>query len=985
MVIASTSSLGQFHGSSVDPFGQTIKSSSNSSAHPLFGTSTPFGSPIGASVFGERKSSPFGSTSSHFGGSQGTTIFGGIASPTGICNQCRGSAVASYSATQEVDGINSRYSAGKIKSFSEMPIYKDKSHEELRSEDYELLKGSTFSIQNQGNAFQQSNCHFGPSTASVSSTQFSFSSGSGLAFGTANAAPVSNSSVKPPFGRTGTVFGVSPSFGSGGSIGDSNVDRAPRNSASGGTTIFGAPNNSGISFKSTPAVLHSNSAHGSTSLICGVSTMPPIAPGSASSGFRSSIFGLPSTSVSEGSSTSAFQVSTTPGFGIRSKPSLWSTSASVGSSLSGPKSTCAIGAPSTSNFSVSTTSGFRFNSTSASGNSSIFGIQSFSGSQDATTLEPTVGNQCQGSGVASYYATREVAGTNNRYSVEKIQSISAMPIYKDKSHEELRSEDYKLCKKGGHTPWGGQSLGSACFKTSDTPANIFRCPPLSSQSSFNSTFHLFKPSLSAPKSQHFITPSSTISTAPTLSPSVNPLSPTNLYPSQSKAFIPQPTVVSSMPTFTPSLNLSSLTPFSESMPANSCQCPAISTTFTSPSLCTFSSSEPSSTVSPSIQSTSATALGPWLSIMNASQPGQTAEKVDYLSINNQSQPSQTSNGLKMVTEVGIQNINGLEYVPASTVGMQSSLVMNPFAKRSAIDQPNAVSSIQYGISSLPQVSHNVSSDRRTSLLRIRHVSLRHNWLPAQRHIGSGEHKVPFFSDEEDRPGPIAPFLPRENPRAWVANSLSLRSNSDSKGCEDKACPSSSFQLNVNPTGVTDDTSAQEEDLSAILNWHQDDDAAVIGKHEADVLALMPKLPDGEYYTEPSLKELAAMEMAEPGCCSRVNEFVMGRRGYGSIKFLGETDVRNLDLESIVQFNNREVIVYVDDRKKPPVGQSLNKPAEVTLLNVKCISKKTGKQYIDGLQVQSFKEMLIKKTSEQEAEFVSYDPVQGEWKFRVQHF
>ncbi|GFQ08080.1 nuclear pore complex protein nup98a [Phtheirospermum japonicum] len=48
-----------------------------------------------------------------------------------------------------------------------------------------------------------------------------------------------------------------------------------------------------------------------------------------------------------------------------------------------------------------------------------------------------------------------------------------------------------------------------------------------------------------------------------------------------------------------------------------------------------------------------------------------------------------------------------------------------------------------------------------------------------------------------------------------------------------------------------------------------------------------------------------------------------------------------------------------------------------------MSKKTGKQYVDGPQVQSYMEMLIKKGSELGAEFVSYDPVRGEWKFRVQ--
>jgi nuclear pore complex protein Nup98-Nup96 len=67
--------------------------------------------------------------------------------------------------------------------------------------------------------------------------------------------------------------------------------------------------------------------------------------------------------------------------------------------------------------------------------------------------------------------------------------------------------------------------------------------------------------------------------------------------------------------------------------------------------------------------------------------------------------------------------------------------------------------------------------------------------------------------------------------------------------------------------------------------------------------------------EPSLEELAAKERAEPG--RWVRDFVAGRQGYGSIKFLGEIDVRGLGLESIVEFNNPEVIVYKDDCEKSP--------------------------------------------------------------------
>ncbi|KAI3935028.1 hypothetical protein MKW98_009947 [Papaver atlanticum] len=136
--------------------------------------------------------------------------------------------------------------------------------------------------------------------------------------------------------------------------------------------------------------------------------------------------------------------------------------------------------------------------------------------------------------------------------------------------------------------------------------------------------------------------------------------------------------------------------------------------------------------------------------------------------------------------------------------------------------------------------------------------------------------------------------------------------------------------------------------------------------------LIPKLCHSDYYTEPRIQELAAKERAKPGFCGRVKDFIVGRNGFGSIKFAGETDVRNLDLESLVQFNNREVIVYLDDSKKPPVGQGLNKAAVVTLLNIKCFDKKTGQQCIEGVRVSKYKEMLMKKTVDQGAEFVSYE-------------
>lgn len=162
-------------------------------------------------------------------------------------------------------------------------------------------------------------------------------------------------------------------------------------------------------------------------------------------------------------------------------------------------------------------------------------------------------------------------------------------------------------------------------------------------------------------------------------------------------------------------------------------------------------------------------------------------------------------------------------------------------------------------------------------------------------------------------------------------------------------------------------------------------SSVVFKHGKEIDVLLPKLQHADYYTIPSIEELAAKERAEPGFCRSVKDFVVGRREFGSIKFIGETDVRQLDLESIIQFNYRVVNVYSDESTKPPVGQGLNKPAEITLLNIKCTDKKTGKEYTEGPRVEKYKERLILRGSEQGVEFVSFDPIKGEWKFEVKHF
>ncbi|KAH7291247.1 hypothetical protein KP509_29G008200 [Ceratopteris richardii] len=148
---------------------------------------------------------------------------------------------------------------------------------------------------------------------------------------------------------------------------------------------------------------------------------------------------------------------------------------------------------------------------------------------------------------------------------------------------------------------------------------------------------------------------------------------------------------------------------------------------------------------------------------------------------------------------------------------------------------------------------------------------------------------------------------------------------------------------------------------------------------------LPKLKFSNYFTVPSVEELAAREYAEPGYCSKVRDFVIGCEGYGSIKFLGETDIRWLELDTIVCFRHQEVIVYPDESTKPCIGFGLNKPAEVCLLHIHPRNKATKGLACEGSELEIFVELLKQKTKSQGAKFISYDVSKQEWRFQVEHF
>ncbi|XP_061983711.1 nuclear pore complex protein NUP98A isoform X3 [Populus nigra] len=986
----------------------------------MFGASNPFGqssnSPFGTTqpAFGQTSNAsnnpfapkPFGSPTTPFGAQTGSSIFGGTS--TGMFGTPQ---TSSFSATNAFGSSTPAFGTSSTPAFgaSSTPAFGASSSSAFGGSSVFGQKpfggfGSTAQASPFGSTNQQSQSAFGNSlfgsTPFGAPTQSAFGATSTPAFG-ATSTPAFGATSTPPFGATSTpqAFGATsttPAFGSTSTTpAFGSTSTAPAFGAPSSTPAFGAP--------STTPAFGSTATPGFGSTGTTFTSSPLFGTGGAFGTSTTSGFGASTTTPAFGApTTSAFGATSSPSFTFSSSPGFGQSASAFGSSPFGS---------STSTFPAQT-SPFGAQSTT-----SPFGNNGFA--------QSGFGAQRPGSRASPYAETAEAEGGAQ---AGKLLSISAMTAYKDKSHEELRWEDYQLGDKGGPLP-AGQSPGGSGFNVSASQPNPFAPPTGLGQTSAN-IFSSTTTNLFAPKTQTSTPSFNTTSFGPSTSSNLFQSSTT---PAFSAGSSPSLFGSTSTPSFssTPSLFSSTAgqgtaSPFGSSM-FNNTQ-PSLSFPSTTPSLgqaTAFSQPSPfgpsttsslfSSPSTGGLFSSTPSLITPNLGGFNQMTPSQPAPF-------QMSQPAQNAGTFAsnfsqtqaagMSGFAGLSNNLGQLSTPQSAVAIQPVPVTNPFGTLPAMPQMSigragTTPSVQYGISSMP-VIEKPSPVRVSSLLTSRHLSQRRIRLPARKYYPKHDGpKVPFFSDEEETPSTPkadALFIPRENPRALVIRPMDQW---PSRASAEKASPLNAsapvhenenlaengaikeqaphVKVNQKPNGVHEDHSAQKEESYMTLSGHRAGEAAIVYEHGADIEALMPKLRRSDYFTEPRIQELAAKERAKPGFCRHVKDFVVGRHGYGSIKFSGETDVRRLDLESLVQFNNREVIVYMDDSKKPPVGQGLNKPAEVTLLNIKCFDKKTGRQFTEGPKIEKYKEMLKRKAEDQGAEFVSYDPVKGEWKFKVNHF
>ncbi|CAK9290400.1 unnamed protein product [Gordionus sp. m RMFG-2023] len=151
-----------------------------------------------------------------------------------------------------------------------------------------------------------------------------------------------------------------------------------------------------------------------------------------------------------------------------------------------------------------------------------------------------------------------------------------------------------------------------------------------------------------------------------------------------------------------------------------------------------------------------------------------------------------------------------------------------------------------------------------------------------------------------------------------------------------------------------------------------------------------------YYTEPDEEEcyrrLRAQIKGSPENnskkkCLLVSDFVIGRKGYGSITFPGPINVIGLNIDKDVYIEIKNVEIYPEESEKPVLGEGMNTRAIVSLHNTWPKDKTTLSPVrdIDRIEEINYEKRLRIACKKMGVIFLDYIPTTGTWIFEVSHF
>jgi hypothetical protein len=112
----------------------------------------------------------------------------------------------------------------------------------------------------------------------------------------------------------------------------------------------------------------------------------------------------------------------------------------------------------------------------------------------------------------------------------------------------------------------------------------------------------------------------------------------------------------------------------------------------------------------------------------------------------------------------------------------------------------------------------------------------------------------------------------------------------------------------------------------------------------------------------------------------VERLVIGRKDAGEVAFIDAVDLRNVDLDSIVDIDKGRIQVYglPGGSPRPAPGSGLNRPALLTFRRMHVKQK-------DAKSLARFRAKLVDHAARMGGIFVHYDPDAGNWLMKVDHF
>jgi len=174
------------------------------------------------------------------------------------------------------------------------------------------------------------------------------------------------------------------------------------------------------------------------------------------------------------------------------------------------------------------------------------------------------------------------------------------------------------------------------------------------------------------------------------------------------------------------------------------------------------------------------------------------------------------------------------------------------------------------------------------------------------------------------------------------------------------------------------SSAKKKNLKKLNPKSLEREESISSFRDFAPLEKIPILTKPGYKTFPDYKNFCRMSVEE---LQNVKDFEI-YNDYGRIQFPGITNLENLNLDDIVQIEDKFVCLYQNkDVYKHEVGKGLNKEAFITMYNIKPKykrKKESDEEYSD------FIKLLKNQCHQKDTTFVKHDRISGEWIFKVNH-